>query len=109
MTNDSHLFRTREQLESDGWTLVGNVFERPAPERVERMLPLYEAKMIHHFDHRWATPSTGEDIADLTNATTSGRLEFSALPRYWVPELRSTAANGPLTTKLAARLPRHRP
>ena len=22
---------------------------------VERRVPLYEAKMIHHFDHRWAT------------------------------------------------------
>lgn len=22
---------------------------------VERMLPLYEAKMIHQYDHRWAT------------------------------------------------------
>ena len=28
MSNDSHLFRTREELEADGWTLVGNVFER---------------------------------------------------------------------------------
>ena len=31
MTSDSHLFRTREQLESDGWTLTGNVFERSEP------------------------------------------------------------------------------
>lgn len=28
MTSDSHLFHTREQLEADGWTLNGNVFER---------------------------------------------------------------------------------
>jgi hypothetical protein len=28
MTSDSHLFRTREQLEADGWVLRGNVFER---------------------------------------------------------------------------------
>lgn len=28
MSNDSHLFHTREQLENDGWTLNGNVFER---------------------------------------------------------------------------------
>ena len=48
MANDSGLFRTRDQLLYDGWILEGNVFVRGD----ERMLPLYEAKMIHHFDHR---------------------------------------------------------
>ncbi|WP_206661965.1 Eco57I restriction-modification methylase domain-containing protein [Propioniciclava tarda] len=28
MTSDSHLFHTRDELEADGWTLNGNVFER---------------------------------------------------------------------------------
>ncbi|QFU98510.1 hypothetical protein KDY119_02026 [Luteimicrobium xylanilyticum] len=28
MSNDSHLFRTREQLEAEGWVLEGNVFVR---------------------------------------------------------------------------------
>lgn len=28
MSNDSHLFHTREELEDDGWVLNGNVFER---------------------------------------------------------------------------------
>ncbi|MCM3554857.1 N-6 DNA methylase [Janibacter melonis] len=28
MTSDSHLFHTREELEADGWTLNGNIFER---------------------------------------------------------------------------------
>lgn len=28
MSNDSHLFYTREELETDGWELQGNVFER---------------------------------------------------------------------------------
>ncbi len=28
MSNDSHLFHTREELEDDGWALHGNVFER---------------------------------------------------------------------------------
>ena len=50
MANDSGLFRTRDQLERDGWT-YGNVFIRGS----ERMLPLYEAKMIHHFDHRFGS------------------------------------------------------
>lgn len=63
MTSDSHLFHTREELEAEGWTLVGNVFERTVihqagghqEERTERMLPLYEAKMLHLYDTRWAT------------------------------------------------------
>ena len=49
MTDDSDLFRTRETLEADGWHLHGNVFTRAG----KRMLPLYEAKMAHLFDHRW--------------------------------------------------------
>jgi hypothetical protein len=89
MSNDSHLFRTREQLEADGWTLVGNVFERPGPGGVERMLPLYEAKMIHHYDHRWATflgptDSKGEPSARDASVAERGDPGFVALGRYWV-------------------------
>ncbi|CAM5252587.1 hypothetical protein SALBM217S_04438 [Streptomyces griseoloalbus] len=50
MTDDSDLFRSRERLEAQGWGLRGNVFERDA----ERMLPLYEAKMVSFFNHRAA-------------------------------------------------------
>ncbi|MET8163739.1 DNA methyltransferase [Streptomyces sp. NPDC005329] len=50
MTDDSDLFRSREQLEAEGWELRGNVFERGK----ERMLPLYEAKMVDFFNHRAA-------------------------------------------------------
>ncbi|MGH9284796.1 MAG: Eco57I restriction-modification methylase domain-containing protein, partial [Acidimicrobiales bacterium] len=41
MSNDSGLFRTRADLEAEGWELCGNVFRRGE----EAMLPLYEAKM----------------------------------------------------------------
>ena len=50
MANDARLFQTCEDLKSDGWTLTGNIFAKDG----KRMLPLYEAKMIHHFDHRLA-------------------------------------------------------
>ncbi|MXY42970.1 MAG: N-6 DNA methylase, partial [Dehalococcoidia bacterium] len=46
MTSDSGLFRTREQLISEGWHLVGNVFVRDN----RRYLPLYEAKLFHQYD-----------------------------------------------------------
>ena len=85
MSNDSGLFRTREQLEADGWTLRGNVFEKGA----EKYLPLYEAKMVHHYDHRWATYE-GTETRDTTVAERADA-NCVSLPRYWVPsaELRS--------------------
>jgi hypothetical protein len=88
MASDSGLFRTRNQLENDGWTLTGNVFVRGT----ERMLPLYEAKMIHHFNHRLGTYE-GQTEAQ-ANMGTLPRLthdqqddpRFVAMPRYWVQE-----------------------
>lgn len=82
MTSDSHLFHTREQLESDGWTLNGNVFERAVGGTPEKMLPLYEAKMIHQFDHRWATYD-GLEARDTTLSEKS-LADFSSKTRYWV-------------------------
>ncbi|MCG6568147.1 N-6 DNA methylase [Tessaracoccus sp. ZS01] len=98
MTSDSHLFHTREELEADGWTLNGNVFERPlaAAERerererennsagVERMMPLYEAKMLHLYDTRWATYDQNGSIRAMTEDEKAQHA--SPLPRYWVAE-----------------------
>ncbi|MCV7361593.1 N-6 DNA methylase [Mycolicibacterium neworleansense] len=83
MTDDSHLFRTRAVLEDEGWTLNGNVFELDG----KRMLPLYEGKMAHHYDHRWATFSDpdSEEPRELTLSEKSDP-DYVALPRYWVPE-----------------------
>jgi hypothetical protein len=62
MANDSNLFR-----------------DTPAPGR----LPLYEAKMVHQFDHRWATYSADGSISDVAlDAKTDPN--FSVTPRYWV-------------------------
>ena len=51
MSNDSHLFRTREQLERQGWELKGSAFIKDH----QRYVPLYEAKMIQPFNHRAAS------------------------------------------------------
>jgi hypothetical protein len=80
MSNDSGLFRTREELEEAGWTLQGNVFV----PGTEKYVPLYEAKMLHQFDNRWATYG-GLDIRDVTLEEKQDP-EFVAMPRYWVPE-----------------------
>lgn len=79
MTSDSGLFRTRVELEGEGWELQGNHFIRGA----ERYLPLYEAKMIHHFDHRWATYDGGE-IRDSVPEEKADPC-FVVMPKYWVP------------------------
>jgi hypothetical protein len=50
----------------------------------ERYVPLYEAKMIHQFDHRWATYH-GAESRDATLAE-KAELRFEPTPRYWVPE-----------------------
>jgi len=87
MANDSHLFRIQEQLEKENWQLKGNVFERDG----ERYLPLYEAKMIHHFDHRWGTydgqteaQANQGKLPELDEAMHADP-NLLALPRYWVP------------------------
>ena len=93
MANDSGLFRTRAELASAGWRLDGDRFEREG-DRGERdreiMLPLYEAKMVHQFDHRFGTyegqseaqASQGK-LPELDHVAHAdpGRV---TLPRYWV-------------------------
>ena len=103
MANDSSFFRRREQLERAGFALRGNVFARGE----ERYLPLYEAKLVHQFDHRWASyggpgrwegaPETGgppwlehaprgDDDAVALTLQAKQDPALVVLPRYWVPE-----------------------
>jgi len=87
MANDSHLFRTREELEAQGFRLQGNVFVRGA----ERYLPLYEAKMVHQFDHRFGDyrdQPPGRESTQLPEVPVERLADpnYVVLPRYWVPE-----------------------
>lgn len=82
MSNDSHLFNTFEQLIDQGANLDGNHFFLGDI----RYLPLYEAKMVHHYDHRFATYETdGETTRDST-LTEKQQVDYAPLPRYWVEE-----------------------
>ena len=83
MTDDSDLFHKRTELERDGWRLAGNIFARNG----KRMLPLYEAKMAHYFDHRWAS-FRGADSDDPRRLSISEKKDPSnqVEPRYWVAE-----------------------
>ncbi len=80
MANDSGSFCTNEHLEAEGWTLDGNVFHRGD----DVFLPLYEAKMLHQYDHRWVTYD-GAETRDLTLAEKANP-SCVTLPRYWVPQ-----------------------
>ncbi|MET7850774.1 DNA methyltransferase [Streptomyces avermitilis] len=95
MSNDSHLFRpaaqngeTFDDLLRAGWVLDGNVLVRGE----ERLLPLYEAKMLHHYDHRFSTYENATEKqlnkGTLPRFTLEQHHDVSAvpLPRYWVPE-----------------------
>ncbi|MEU1672745.1 DNA methyltransferase [Streptomyces roseifaciens] len=95
MSNDSHLFRpsaqnseTFDDLLKAGWTFDGNVLVRGE----ERLLPLYEAKMLHHYDHRFSTYEGATEkqlaVGTLPRFTVEQHQDASAapLPRYWVPE-----------------------
>ena len=88
MSNDSDLFRTRAELEDTGWHLIGNEFWRSG----EVYIPLYEAKLFHQFDHRFATfDDVAADALRKGNARMKSHEEKAdpndyILPRYWVPE-----------------------
>ncbi|WP_298197277.1 DNA methyltransferase [Novosphingobium sp.] len=109
MSNDSGLFHTAAQLEAEGclrdgtdWVSTtaleegggashsqanGDAAKTAVPSLYlgeKRFVPLYEAKMIHHFDHRWATYN-GEISRDMTTAEKQNA-NAEAVPRYWVPK-----------------------
>jgi hypothetical protein len=62
MSNDSHLF-----------------VDEPGSDR----LALYEAKMIHHYDHHWATYDADGSSRDLTLIEKQDP-DYQVSPRYWV-------------------------
>lgn len=49
---------------------------------VEQFLPLYEAKMLHLFDTRWATYEPDGSVRRMTETEKADHLR--PLPRYWV-------------------------
>ena len=79
MSNDSHLFADSARAAT------------PVSSKAPQRLPLYEAKMIHQFDHRWATyvdnpdKPNGLDTEDVSLAHKEDP-GFNLRPRYWVDE-----------------------
>lgn len=89
MSNDSGLFQTNSDLANQGLELRGNRWFQPG-SHIPAYLPLYEAKMVHHYNHRFG------DYTDLPEGSASTQLpdvpleqlqdaDFAVQPRYWVP------------------------
>ena len=63
-----------------------------APEGEPKRLPLYEAKLIHQFDHRWATfmpdPAQSNDDWSSRDVTQEEKSKpaYQVATRYWVDE-----------------------
>jgi hypothetical protein len=84
MANDSPLFRTVSQLQADGFERLGTEWISRSDGSV-RYTPLLEAKMLHHFDHRWNTFDGPSERA----LSTAEKFDpcFEPSPRYWVPQM----------------------
>jgi len=85
MSGDSSLFQMAEQLAADGWKLERNNFVREQ----DRMLPLYEAKMIYHFNHRFGDfglvkPGDRAHILPTPSQELLARPAYVPMSRYWV-------------------------
>lgn len=109
MTSASDLFRTEAELVAEGWTREGTDWIREEKGTLEWRVPLYEAKMIHHYDHRWATYAGGstDDEEGSRDCTLAEKQDpnYEPTPRYWVPEdeVHLRAARVPATLKRAYR------
>jgi hypothetical protein len=88
MANDSVLFLAAGQLQDEGWVRRDNRFVLGS----EQMLPLYEAKMTHYFDHRLGTYEGATqaqlNVGTLPRLSDADHANPSHLPlaRYWVAE-----------------------
>ena len=87
MTNDSGHFWIRDQLEADGWYPVElNRWKKGD----EEMLPLYQGRTIHHYDHRYNSVGFNPDnlhnpyINDPVTVEQHRNPRFYSRPRYWV-------------------------
>lgn len=88
MTSDSHLFRTRAELEEQegAWPIGGNRWQSAAGDWV----PLYEGKMVQAFNHRAASVVVNPDNVNRPAQPLTATLEQStdpawlADPQFWI-------------------------
>lgn len=85
MSTDSYLFRTYAQLTAQGATLNGNTFTTADGETY---VPLYEGKMIWHYNHHYGSwPTEGErpNSINMPSLDELSNPNSHIMPWYWVP------------------------
>ena len=87
MTNDSHRFKRRDELEAQGWYPVGmNHWKKGEAEAV----PLYEGKMVQMYDHRAASVVMNADNLhrpaqqEASTVAQHADQNFYPAPQFWV-------------------------
>lgn len=96
MNTDSNHFRSAADLCNGGYVPDGTGWVAE-DKQAHRYLPLYEAKMIHQLDHRWASFTDSgktEDATDkIEDATCAQKTNprWEPIPRHWVPVEEVTA------------------
>jgi hypothetical protein len=91
MANDSGLFRNAAQLADAGFVRIGADWTKQQNDRpVERLVPLYEAKLANFFDHRASSygnnAARGYRVLPPTSLMEHTDSNFEVEPFYWVPE-----------------------
>lgn len=86
MTTSSNLFKTYSELKEAGHKLNGNIFNED-----NVYLPLYEGKMFHYYDHRYASVLVTDNVVragqpEKTSIELKKNKMFEPLPRFWVLE-----------------------
>ena len=89
MTNDSHLFKSAQELHKKGFYPVGGNRRQKGEELY---LPLYEGKMVQAFDHRAASVVVNPQNLKRPGQPQVATLEEHAIaewvpqPRFWISE-----------------------
>ncbi len=84
MSNDSHLFKSFQELKSEGYEISGNHFRLGSDVYV----PLYESKMIQLYSHRYGDfKDSNHERAHILPGIPNDRLAdraYVSMPYYWV-------------------------
>lgn len=87
MAEDSEWFQTAKQMTANGFERDGSDWlKQNVVGGDSRYVPLYEAKMIHQFDHRWASYTADGSSSGDVGPQEKKQPDYEPLPQYWVPE-----------------------
>ena len=86
MSTDSHIFKTIQDLQDEGFLLNGNIFSK----NEINFIPLYESKMIQLYNHRFGDFSDSQHTrSHVLPRITPEKLKIRSylpMPFYWVSE-----------------------